>query len=455
MFRSVVITTYILTACAFVLYSFADATHGSNFGVWLHAQGREGSHHARWRTPAGRLELWVEGDVTFTADDTGIERLGPRGWLTLERRRGPSVHTLEATQGPDGGVRYTYTVNGQARPYDAAARVELSDAWLRVIRESGVGADMRVARILRRDGIDGVFREIDEIKRSSTARVYLTELIEQGNLQVADLSRFARVVPQRVSSSSGRARLLIRVLPYYAELLADRTIRDSYFQAVDSISSSSSHARVLLATVETNALDTASLARLFASVERNSSSSNQALVLAATTAVYTNDARVREAFFDAVDSMSSSSARTRVLVAAVDTETLDAASLAAAVTSASRLSSSSGKVRVLGTVTAHYQNEPALRDAFFESVDSISSSSGRTTVLLALLATRAADRNTLLGLFESTRGISSSSGQTRVLVAAASHLDGDDDLIAAFRETARAISSAGGRHLALEALPPA
>ncbi len=475
----------------------------------------DAEYHYRSFDLTHRFEVWVAGDVTFTADDRGVARIAPDGFLHIEERRSFRTRRVTVEPGTAGAVQITHTVNGRAQPDDEAGRDELARLFLRVIRQTAIGAETRVGRLLAERGVDGVFAELARIEGSRATSRYLTALLEQGDLTAAQLARVADTARRKISSSATRSRFLIDALPFYvgddtaldgyfaaartisssesharvlhavlerepdrgmlvrvlraarsisssgtksrvliaasATYAPDDVMPEAFFDAADSVSSSSDRARVLLALLEGNELDRGSTVSLLESVSRLSSSGSKTRVLAAAVGHYRNDDDVRDAFFAAVDSISSSGEHARALVALLDRGGLDEPSIVSLTRSAGTISSSGEKARVLMAAVPVFVNAPAPRDAFLRAASSIDSSGERARVLIRLLGTATLDNAALAAVLRSAAGIASSGEKTRVLIAAADQVRGNDELRAVYGEVARGISSTGERQRALAA----
>jgi len=412
-------------------------------------QDHDDAHHQfTWIDGDERLEVDIRGDVVFTEDDAGVARISPGGYIKIEERRQGVRRTLDVRPGAGGTLRYTYHVDGRERSFHNESREFAAALFLRIIRNTGVGAEQRVARILRQDGVDGVFAEVAHIESSSAARRYLTALLEQGRLNTAQLQRMARVVVQQVASSGMRARFLQQAAAYY---LADARTYAAYFDAVNTIPSPGDHARVLTHVLEEHPPDRAALVRLLQSARKIESSGVKSRVLIAAAPRYDNIADVRDAFFDAVNTIPSPGDHARALSALLENAALDQASVTALFQSAKAIESSGVKARLLSVAAPHFVNEAGQRTAFFDAVGTIPSPGDHALVLQALLQ-EDLDKASLRALLASARQIESSGVKARVLVEAAPLVASDDDLVAAYLEAADTIPSPGDHSRALSAL---
>ncbi len=79
-----------------------------------------------------------------------------------------------------------------------------------MIRESGVGAERRVARILRQGGPPAVITEIGLIHSDGSKRIYLEQLFSQATLNTEQLKEAARLI-RGISSDGDKAQVLTTV----------------------------------------------------------------------------------------------------------------------------------------------------------------------------------------------------------------------------------------------------
>lgn len=145
---------------------------------------------------------------------------------------------------------------------------------------------------------------------STDKSAVLLRFLEAGHLENLSDYTQALKVAQTISSSGDRARFLM-----VAGVIYQDSARDAYFTTVNSLPSSSDHAKVLVHLLEESRLDEASMMSLFQSASRISSSSDKARVLLkAANRVRGNEALV-DAYLEAANTISSSSDHKRVLSA--------------------------------------------------------------------------------------------------------------------------------------------
>jgi beta-lactamase regulating signal transducer with metallopeptidase domain len=469
-------------------------------------QEQNGETHTEIVTRNGwnSLTLKVNGTIEFTDDDRDIKTLSPNGDFRLEEGRWFSSRAYEVKADSAGNLTRTYTVGWDKKPLDDEARAWLGRVLPQIIRDSGIGAGPRIARILRQGGPQAVITEIGLIHSDGSRRVYLELLFSQTTLNPSQLKDAAKLI-RGISSDGDKARVIMTVgtkyltdelRPYIfeatqsissdgdkrrvlsdfvskdggsgdtlvsvarvakhissdgdkAEVLievadsyrATDELRAAYFQAVNSISSDGDHARVLLKLLGKNGDDTDTLVRLLRSAQKISSDGDKARVLEEAASHYRDEEPVRKAFFDAANSISSDGDHQQVLVTLVHRAGMGAATLGGIANSAQRISSDGDKAHVLVEL-AGGDIEP-VRDAFFAAADSIHSDGDHSRVLIVLLDRPGTSSVLVIGAIQSATGISSDGDKGRVLMDAADRYSKDPGVNAALRKAIESLHSDG------------
>jgi beta-lactamase regulating signal transducer with metallopeptidase domain len=446
----------------------------------------------------------VDGTVEFTDDDRDVKSLSPGGHFRIEEGTWLSGRVYDVKADSAGNLTKTYLVNRSAKPLDAEGQAWLGRLLPQVIRDSGIGAGPRVARILRQGGPPAVLTEIGLIHSDGSKRIYLEQLFSQATLNTQQLEEAARLI-RKISSDGDKAQVLITVDGKYfsgelrpslfeavesissdgdkrrvlsdivkkdagsadtlvsaarvakrissdgdkAEVLieignvyhANDVLGMAYFEAVKSISSDGDHARVLTTLLATHGDDRDILARALRSAEKISSDGDKARVLIEAVSRFSDDEPVRNAFFDAANSISSDGDHAQVLVALTHQPGLSAATLSGIAKSAQRISSDGDKARVL--VELARENVEPVRDDFFAAANTISSDGDHSHVLMTLLDRPGTSTNVAVGAIESATHISSDGDMGRVLLEAANRYSKDPVVDAALRKAVESVHSDG------------
>jgi beta-lactamase regulating signal transducer with metallopeptidase domain len=467
-------------------------------------QGGETHMHMTEHNGTTSFDVQLDGTIEFTDDDADVKSLSPNGRFRLEEGGWFSGRAYEVKADSSGNLTKSYSVGRTTKPLDDEGRAWLSHLLPQIIRESGIGAPARVARILRQGGPQAVLAEIGLIHSDGAKRVYLEQLFSQAQLNTAQLEDAARLI-QGISSDGDKAQVLIAVdskyfipdlRPYLfkatesissdgdkrrvlsdiaqkdagspetllgvaraahhissdgdkAEVLIEIAdhygssdeLRGAYFDAVDSISSDGDHARVLSKLLAAHGSDRDTMVRTLRSAGRISSDGDKARVLLEAVSSYTDDDSERRAFLDAANSISSDGDHQRVLVALARRQGIATATLAGIANSAQRISSDGDKAHVL--VELANGNVEPFHDAFFAATDSINSDGDRAGVLLALLDKPGISTAMVIGAIHSAAGISSDGDKGRVLLDAANRYSKDPSVNAALRQALESLHSDG------------
>jgi beta-lactamase regulating signal transducer with metallopeptidase domain len=467
-------------------------------------QGGETHMHMTEHNGMTSFDVQLDGKIEFTDDDADVKSLSPNGRFRLEEGGWFSGRAYEVKADSAGNLTKSYSVGRTTKPLDDEGRAWLSRMLPQIIRESGIGAPARVARILRQGGPQAVLTEIGLIHSDGSKRIYLEQLFSQAQLNTAQLEDASKLI-QGISSDGDKAQVLLAVdskyftpdlRPYLfkatesissdgdkrrvlsdiahkdagspetllgvakaahhissdgdkAEVLieiadhygASDELRGAYFDAVDSISSDGDHARVLSKLLAAHGSDRDTMVRTLRSAQRISSDGDKARVLLEAVSSYTDDDSERKAFLDAANSISSDGDHQRVLVALVHRQGIGTATLGGIANSAQRISSDGDKARVLVDLTS--ANIEPFHDAFFAAADSINSDGDRAGVLLALLDKPGISTAMVIAAIHSTTGISSDGDKGRVLLDAANRYWKDPGVNAALRQAVESLHSDG------------
>src|SRR5262249_8955496 len=132
------------------------------------SQSQQKSGHSSWawnNSDDGRkIEVSVENKVEFTDDYSDGASIPDDGVLRIHDSRGPRTFNLMVTRGPAGDLRRTYTIDNQAHVFDAEGQAWLRRVLLEAVRQGGLDARTRVARILKSRGPRGLIEEIGYLK---------------------------------------------------------------------------------------------------------------------------------------------------------------------------------------------------------------------------------------------------------------------------------------------------
>ena len=381
----------------------------------------QSSGTSSWSRNGEKVEIRYEGEVEFTDDDADVKRLAPGGSLRI--RDGGMMtslfggHTAEFTADKSGNITRRFWVGSSERPFDPEGRKWLASVLPRFIRQSGIGASARVARILKSKGASGVLAEIALIEGSWGKRKYFSELLKTGSLDAATVRQVLEQAGREIDSDFELASLLVENSD---RLLVDDTAAHAYFEAARSIQSDFELRRVLSSAVKRGRLSPSVLASLLATSRDIDSDFEEASLLIDVAKLQSLDNTTRPAFFTALDTVQSSFEHRRVLSELGTRSDLPQETLGAMLTSGASVSSDFEAASFLIQIAKQQPIEGSVRAPFFRAVDSISSAFERARVLKAVADRSDASSETILAVLQATKGVSSNFEAAQVLIAVAS-----------------------------------
>lgn len=325
-----------------------------------------------------RLEIRSRGQVEFNDEGDWVVSVPADALFTAEESGSGPDRRVEFRPGP-GGPRVRYFVDGGERQLDASGRAWAQRLIRRAVRESGVGAERRVARIRARSGVNGVLSEIGELETDVGRRSYYRALLNGGRLSTAEFTRVMDDVGRRMGSDT-ETRV---VLADAAAQAGDGTRMASLLRAGATMESDVEKRVVLSHLADRHRLaDQASREAYFRVAEEMRSDVERRLVLTAVADQRPADGPARDAFFRAVNRMRSDVERRVVLSRVLDGASAEAT--VGALQSAAEMSSDTEKRLVLMQVPSAHLRNARVTAAYRRVVDAMRSDSERSLALRRL-----------------------------------------------------------------------
>ena len=371
----------------------------------------QSSGNFMWSNDREKLEVQYRGEVEFSDDDADVTRLEPGGYLRL--RDGDRAVELHADE--SGTITRRFRVSGSERPFEPEGRAWLARVLPRFIRQTGIGAPARAARIYKARGAQGLLAEITLIEGSFGKRIYFTELLKMPALDPRTVETALAQAGREIDSDFELASLLIAS----ERLAANEPTRKAWFQAARTIGSDFEMRRVLSAALERGEMPAPLLAILLDTATAIESDFELASLLVDVAKAHPLDAAGEKNFFRALDSVGSDFERKRVLSELVRRGGLGARTIEAALTSAMAIQSDFEAASLLVEVAKAQPVEGSLRAPFFRAAASVGSSFERGRVLQTVAKRGDASEETLLEVIKAAEGMGDfQSAQVLLAVAA-------------------------------------
>jgi beta-lactamase regulating signal transducer with metallopeptidase domain len=364
-----------------------------------------------------KLSINYEGAIEFTDDDADVKSLSPGGFLKIKEGGLLSSKTVEFRADASGKIERRFWVGSSERPFEPEGRQWLAQKLPRFIRQSGLGAEARAARILRQKGPDGVLAEIGLIEGSWAKRIYFTELLKSDKLDPQVVERALTQASREIDSDFELASLLIGTADH---LLVTDATRKAYFDASRSIDSDFEMRRVYSSALKRGTMSSDAMASLLEASTAIDSDFEAASLLVDVAKLQALDGRTRPPFFKLLNSISSDFERRRALTSMLNQGDVSVETRNAALESAMAIDSDFEKATLLLTFIKPNGIEEAVRPQFFRVADTIDSSFERGRVLQAVVKSGDNSPQTIADVLRSAGSMGSGFETSQVLLAIAS-----------------------------------
>ena len=400
-----------------------------------------------WSEDGNSLEMSIRGKVEFNDDYTEIKRLAPGSSITIREKRHGQNRRLEVEAGSGAGPTFSYFVDGQTQPYDAAAKAWFVRVLADAVTQSGLDAKPRAQRILKERGVGGLLDEISRLRNDHVKHLYFQELLENGGLDARTAPQVLSQASREMTSDHYKAQVLMK-LPEH--LHGDEAVRSAYLAAAASLKSDHYRAQTLSAALKRGNLSKDALLMALKGAAGISSDHYKTQILIKAAESSLDDPAVRSAFVEAATTVRSDHYRAQSLSAALrGNPSTDAVLMV--LRGASSISSDHYKVQVLNKVAEHSLEDNAIRSAFAETVGTIDSDHYRAQALSLLLKKGSNSKETLLSALKAA-GRMSDHYKAQLLLRVAAEHGGDETVRAALIEAAKTIKSDHERGRVLSAI---
>jgi beta-lactamase regulating signal transducer with metallopeptidase domain len=324
----------------------------------------------RMSRPGCDLDVRLQGDIDFDAEAIGIARMSRDALIRIEENDGRRERWLEIVAGTDGAPSFEYRENGRDATFDGTAREWYRAVMLVLFRRVGFAAEERVAALLRRGGAQAVLDELDNLGSDYVTSRYITELVEQAELNEAQFVTVVSVAMRRVRSDHYMAEILKTVA---AEQPLTPRLLDDFTTASRQIESDHYRTEVLRSVIASGRLSTQQVASVIESAGDMESDHYRAELLTSIADRYALEPSFRPAYLRAVEGMESDHYRTETLKRLFQRDDLSPEEKSAVLQATRMIGSDHYRSELLKLVGSDGLQNAAMRQAFFESAAGIPS----------------------------------------------------------------------------------
>jgi hypothetical protein len=184
----------------------AKASGGLSSHIEIDGDGFE----ATIKRPGYRLELEIDGEATFTADESDLASLSAGGEFELIEKKAGVTHRYQVEADRGGKLTREYSRDGAAQAMDAAGRTWLKAALLAAFRTTGLDAEARAGRLLAR-GSGTLLDEIAALESDFVRSQYLRTALAAPGLD-AQATQRAFALTTEIGSDFEQRRALSAAL---------------------------------------------------------------------------------------------------------------------------------------------------------------------------------------------------------------------------------------------------
>lgn len=356
--------------------------HSHVFIGFQNSSSEDGSIDYYSNTLLKSLEVRSGGEIELTENDMDIKSISPDGYVLIKERDWLTYRSVRLTAGAGGKIEKAYTIQGREYEFDADAQAWLSAILQDIARETGLGAEARIKRILDQKGVAEAIREIRWVNSNRAKQIYFNAILNSPKVSSLDIAKAVETVAHEISSSSRLGDLLISTAARFPE---DSVLTESLIRATREISSSSKQSEVLIRIVELRQLNDDAAILMAKAVKHISSSSAQGSALENMAERVSGSDDVITAYVDAVGTVSSSSVKGEALKAIVRNKGISEDGFIKIIKSVEDISSSSVQGDVLERIAEVCPGTDRVLSAYLRAVSYISSSSEQGHSVLAML----------------------------------------------------------------------
>lgn len=444
---------------AFALQSASSTSTSSDDCLTGHHKSQSISSHsengyktwtASWSADGCSIEARSAGTVRFSPDAMTIEGITSGGYFEVNQRFGDRLRHLRVEPESSGQLKYSYSVNGNAQPFDASARQWLSEFLLQLERTSAFAVDTRVPALLAKGGPNAVLAEIDQLQSDYARDVYFRKLLDlttlPPNLAVKAIDQAGR----EIHTDYDLAQVLLTIAQKYG--LDDEGQRAAFLNASSKLNTDYEHSRVLIELLKRPNLSPQTLRMALDSARNIHTDYEKSRILVTLAGLGTFDERELDTYLALVGDINTDYERSRSIMALMEHQKLNPAAISTILKTAAKINTDYEKSRVLLAVNESNNFDEKEIPVYLKLVDSVNTDYERSRDLIALMERHHLGNDSVAHVIAATQRIGTDYEKARVLVEVAQHYPISGEVKDAYLTAAKSIGTEYERNRTLAAL---
>ncbi|HET9743991.1 MAG TPA: M56 family metallopeptidase [Terriglobales bacterium] len=405
---------------------------------------------ATWSGPGCSIDARSSGEVRFSPDAMQIESISSGGSFEVTDRNGENVRYLKVDPTASGQLNYTYRVNGNAQPFDAAARSWFSGFLLAMERATGFAADTRVPALLAKGGPQAVLAEIPNLTSDYVRQIYFTKLFENATLSGPQLTEALNEARSEISTDYSLAQVLLTIARRYD--LNDEGQRVAFLNAANKLKTDYEHSRVLIELLKRPNLSPQIVGAALESAKTISTDYEKGRILTTLVGLGTFNENEIGTYLDLANSIGTDYEHSRVLMALMEKQKLSPAAVTQVLKSAAKINTDYEKSRILLAVNDSPNFDEKQVGTYLTLVDSISTDYERSRDLIALMQHHKLASDSVARIIAESARIGTDYEKARVLTEAAQRYPMQGATREAYIKAANSIGTEYDRNRTLAAI---
>ncbi|MFQ5607210.1 MAG: M56 family metallopeptidase, partial [Candidatus Zixiibacteriota bacterium] len=380
----------------------------------------------KWTDRGHRLDMRARGRIEFAEDDSDVSGLSDDGYLIIRERHRGDDREYEVSADGSGGLERVYYEDGRRAEIDDNAREWIGEMLARAIRNTGIGAEKRVGRILKSGGVDAVLDEIGLIESDHAMSIYYRALMGKSEMDVKQRIRLLDHLSKELDSDYQRAEVLSEIDETWLE---NKEIRLAYVASVGRIDSDYEKRRALSPVISRTDLSPELRLSLLNIAREIDSDYERAELLGEIARSGLDESEVLDAYVIAIEDIDSDYEKRRVLAFITDRRDLSKETALAVLKMAQSISSDYERAELLLEMYRYSRDNDTLMQAYVDAIVDIDSDYEKRRVLDELTSNRKLNDDLALTVLGIAGSIDSDYERAELLTHMARFCTGNPKLI--------------------------
>jgi hypothetical protein len=296
------------------------------------------------------FNIEMRGKIEVTDDDRDIKSMSPDGYLEINKTVFGSRRTLVISQ-QGGSLKREYYEGRTPVAYEPEGRKWLAEIMPELVRSSLIGAEGRVNRFFKQNGVQGVLGEINQLESEYVKEHYAGLLVDHPGVTSKDYKTIVDGVSQAIDDSDYYLSEFLR--KGLDKFMTSKEALEAVFRACDSMESDHYKTEIIKEAVRTQPVNEASIKVILVATNKMESDHYKTEVLSALLKQSNLSDPIVSEMINATRAFESDHYRTVVLNKALATKGLSSTSYQKTLESVKDFESDHYKTEVLTRLLAN------------------------------------------------------------------------------------------------------